>query len=180
MLNIHMYDFDIFKIRDMTSNNELVTVVSYILARENIFEDLPIDQRKFLPFLKELQRRYKNITYHNKTHAADLAQTFYYFCITGDLKTKCNLDQIEMFSYIVAGACHDVEHPGVNNIFLIESNDKNALNYNDSTVLENHHVATSFHILHNKEYNILKNFSKQDYKKVRKLMVDAILATDMA
>ena len=97
-----------------------------------------------MPFLKELQKRYKNITYHNKTHAADLAQTFYYFCITGDLKSKCNLDPLEMFSYILAGACHDVEHPGVNNIFLIESNDKIALNYNDSAVLENHHVATAF------------------------------------
>ena len=43
MTNIHMYDFDIFKVRDMTSNNELVTVVSYIFARENIFEKLPID-----------------------------------------------------------------------------------------------------------------------------------------
>ena len=150
MQNIHMYDFNIFKIRDMTNNNELVTVVSYILARENSFESLPIDTRKFLPFLKELQRRYKNITYHNKTHAADLAQTFYYFCISGDLKAKCNLDPIEMFSYTVAGACHDLEHPGVNNIYLIESNDKIALNYNDSAVLENHHVATAFQILNTK------------------------------
>lgn len=85
-----------------------------------------------------------------------------------------------MFSYIIAGACHDLEHPGVNNIFLMESKDKIALNYNDSAVLENHHVATAFHIMHDKEYNILKNFSKEDYKRVRKLMIDAILATDMA
>lgn len=85
-----------------------------------------------------------------------------------------------MFSYVLAGACHDVEHPGVSNIFLIESNDKIALNYNDSAVLENHHVATAFQILHRKDFNILKNFSKPDYKRIRKLMVDAILATDMA
>jgi cAMP-specific phosphodiesterase 4 len=49
-----------------------------------------------------------------------------------------------MFSYILAGACHDVEHPGFNNMFLIENHDKIAINYNDVSVLENHHVATSF------------------------------------
>ena len=52
-----------------------------------------------------------------------------------------------MFSYIIAGASHDVEHPGFNNIFLIESKDKIAINYNDSSVLENHHAATVFNIL---------------------------------
>ena len=50
-------------------------------------------------------------------------------------------------SYILAAACHDVDHPGVNNIFLIESSDKLAIRYNDVSVLENHHVATSFDIL---------------------------------
>jgi hypothetical protein len=39
---IHTYDFDIFKVRDLTKNNELVTVVSYIMARESIFETLPV------------------------------------------------------------------------------------------------------------------------------------------
>jgi cAMP-specific phosphodiesterase 4 len=117
---IHTYNFDIFKIKDQTLNNELVTVVSYIMARESIFDSIPVDVIKFLPFLHELQSRYKDITYHNKTHAADLAQTFYYFCTTGELKEKCKLDSLEMFSYILAAACHDVEHPGFTNIFLIE------------------------------------------------------------
>jgi cAMP-specific phosphodiesterase 4 len=49
-----------------------------------------------------------------------------------------------MMSYILAGACHDVDHPGVNNLFLIESRDKLAIRYNDVSVLENHHVAFSF------------------------------------
>jgi hypothetical protein len=54
---------------------------------------------------------------------------------------------VEMMSYILAAACHDVDHPGVNNIFLIESRDKLAIRYNDISVLENHHVATTFDVL---------------------------------
>jgi len=50
-------------------------------------------------------------------------------------------------SYIIAGACHDVGHPGVSNVFLIEKKDEIAIRYNDSMVLENFHVATTYEIL---------------------------------
>lgn len=87
-----------------------------------------------------------------------------------------------MMSYILAGACHDVDHPGVNNIFLIESRDKLAIRYNDVSVLENHHVALSFDILQseNGKYNMFENLDQETFKRVRKLMIGAILATDMS
>lgn len=83
---IETYDFNIFKMQQHTKNNELATVVCHILAKEDLFDILPIETHKFLPFMQELSSRYKDITYHNKTHAADLSQTFYYFCMTGELK----------------------------------------------------------------------------------------------
>ena len=65
-----------------------------------------------------------------------------------------------MMSYILAAACHDVDHPGVNNIYLIESRDKLAIRYNDISVLENHHVAITFDVLQseNGKYNMFENF----------------------
>lgn len=63
------------------------------------------------------------MTYHNKTHAADLAQTFYYFLTTGALRQKCDLDDLEVFSYLMAACCHDLDHPGYNNVFMIEKRD---------------------------------------------------------
>ena len=45
---------------------------------------------------------------------------------------------------IIGGACHDHEHPGVNNVYLVETRDDVAIKYNDVSVLENHHVASSF------------------------------------
>ena len=57
---------------------------------------------------------------------------------------------------IVGGACHDHEHPGFNNIYLIEAKDPIALRYNgkiyfnifvDVSVLENHHIASSFALM---------------------------------
>lgn len=34
-------------------------------------------------------------------------------------------------SYILAGACHDFDHPGFNNLYLVETKDEIALRYND-------------------------------------------------
>ena len=85
-----------------------------------------------------------------------------------------------MLAYILAAACHDLDHKGYSNVYLIETKDKLAIRYNDQSVLENHHVATAFDILSQNEYDIFAKLCKKDYKRIRKLMIGAILATDMA
>ena len=57
------------------------------------------------------------------------------------------MDSWDMMSYILAGVCHDLGHPGFNNLFLIEKRDEIAIKYNDISVLENYHVATTFDII---------------------------------
>ena len=83
-------------------------------------------------------------------------------------------------SYVLAGACHDVGHLGFNNVYLIEKRDQIAVRYNDVSVLENFHVATTFEILSEDKYDIFSKLTKDQYKQVRKTMIGAILATDMA
>lgn len=52
---------------------------------------------------------------------------------------------------ITAAATHDFEHPGFNQNYLINSKDPLAIKYNDKAVLENHHIAASFKLLHSSE-----------------------------
>ena len=87
-----------------------------------------------------------------------------------------------MMSLIIAAACHDVDHPGLTNLFLIESKHHLSTRYNDVSVLENHHVATTFGIILMEEnkYNIFDKLDTDQYKKVRKIIIEAILATDMS
>ena len=40
------------------------------------------------------------------------------------------MNDLEMMSLVVAGACHDHEHWGVNNVYLVEAKDLLALRYN--------------------------------------------------
>lgn len=94
--------------------------------------------------MERIQNGYKDVTYHNQTHAADLSQviflivfnfqTFYYFTTTCGLRDKCQMNDLEMMSLIVAGACHDHEHPGFNNVYLVESRDPIAIRYNGKLI----------------------------------------------
>lgn len=49
---------------------------------------------------------------------------------TGELNNIAGLDSLEMMSLIVAGACHDYEHPGFSNNYLIDNKDVLAIKYN--------------------------------------------------
>ena len=75
---VENFDFNIFKVQEVSKDNELVSVVCYLFAREKLFDKLPIRNDKFINFVKKVQSSYCDITYHNKTHATDLAQTFFY------------------------------------------------------------------------------------------------------
>lgn len=180
LTKIDQYNYNIFEVRDKTNGNELTTTIAQILAREKIFDNISVVNEKFVSFLVKIQSSYNNITYHNKSHGADLAQTFYYVCTTGGLKEKLDLDPWEMMSYTIAGACHDIGHPGFSNVYLIEKKDDISIRYNDISVLENFHVATAFDILKIDKYNVFSALTKDQYKRVRKIMIGAILATDMA
>ncbi|KAI9092119.1 hypothetical protein DFS34DRAFT_584116, partial [Phlyctochytrium arcticum] len=74
----------------------------------------------------------------------------------------------------------DLDHPGLNNNFLIATHNSKAILYNDRSVLENHHLATAFSIMLREETDILSSLSVEDSRKVREQIIDMVLATDMA
>ena len=49
---------------------------------------------------------------------------------------------------LMAAICHDYQHPGLNNDFLIKSHDPLALSYNDKSPLENHHASAASCIIY--------------------------------
>lgn len=65
-------------------------------------------------------------------------------------------------------------------MFEINTESERAYLHNDTAVLENHHALTTFTILRHEETNIFLNFSKEAKKLLRRSIIIAILATDMA
>ncbi|KAL8435809.1 hypothetical protein ACSSS7_002186 [Eimeria intestinalis] len=83
----------------------------------------------------------------------------------------------------LAALGHDVGHPGLNNAFLVSTNQSIALVYNDNAVLENYHAYLTFKLISANaavDGGILKGFSAAAYRHLRKQIIDLILATDMA
>ena len=125
-----------------------------------------------------MQLAYQPNPYHNFTHAFDVTHAM--FCLIDLFGVGAVLRPIDKLTLLLACICHDVAHPGVNNAFLVATESPLAMLYNDISVLENHHCATAFKIMAQSESNVLKSLKPQDRQHVRKSIIKAILATDMA
>jgi cAMP-specific phosphodiesterase 4 len=109
-------------------------------------------------------------------HAADVLQTVQVLLLS-DLALARNFKTTEIFAACIASAVHDIDHPGVNNNFLIQSQHKMAILYNDISVLEYHHASRSFEIASTAETNIFKTFTKAQCSEIRKLIIGMVVAT---
>lgn len=180
MEKLETLEFDIFEFKEKCNDRELSWISSLLLHKHSLYAGLHIPINKYLIFIDKISSGYNNVKYHNKTHAADVAQTLYYFVINGNWITLGKMDNIDILSMIVAASWHDYEHPGYNNLYLINTKDTLALRYNDISVLESHHVASSFALLKMERYNIFSKLWKDDVAGIRKRMIHMILSTDMS
>lgn len=131
----------------------------------------------FLNKIEEGYCRFKN-PYHNNLHAADVAQTVHHvLCQTGLMHW---LSDLEIFATLLAALIHDYEHTGTTNNFHVMSGSDTALLYNDRAVLENHHISAAFRVLKDDECNVLQNLSREEFRELRTLVIDMVLATDMS
>lgn len=56
----------------------------------------------------------------------------------------------------------------------LPSDSELALMYNDESVLENHHLAVGFKLLHEDNCDIFQNLSKRQRQSLRKLVIDMV------
>ena len=74
---------------------------------------------------------------------------------------------------------HDFGHKGVNNDYLIKTQDMLALRYNDRSPMENHHVSATWLLLKEERFNFLRKMPQKAVDVLRKQVIDMVLATDM-
>ncbi|OMJ67713.1 hypothetical protein SteCoe_35049 [Stentor coeruleus] len=177
----HKWDFDIFNFEIVTENQSLQIMTNHLLSLYNLYQILSFDNKKFMSFINEIQNGYhKDNFYHNATHAADVVQSFYYMLNTCQAIDICKLNDFDIGVCIISAAIHDYDHPGVNNIFLINTYHSLAIMYNDKSVLENFHVASAFKVLYEENNNFIEGVQKEDSKRFRMKCIGLVLATDFA
>ncbi|XP_028988659.1 cAMP-specific 3',5'-cyclic phosphodiesterase 4D isoform X3 [Betta splendens] len=177
--DITRWGIDIFKISEYSGNRPLTVTMYTIFQERDLLKSFKIPTDTFITFMMTLEDHYHaDVAYHNNIHAADVVQSTHVLLSTPALEAV--FTDLEILAALFASAIHDVDHPGVSNQFLINTNSELALMYNDSSVLENHHLAVGFKLLQEDNCDIFQNLSKKQRQSLRKMVIDMVLATDMS
>jgi hypothetical protein len=96
------------------------------------------------------------------------------------LNTQGHCGKLEVMACLLAAAIHDLGHRGLTNNFLVKSSDEMALRYNDQHVNEHQHICSGFSVLRRPECNFLLSLSAAQYSRLRSLIINLVLGTDMA
>ncbi|CAI5737036.1 unnamed protein product [Hyaloperonospora brassicae] len=176
--DVNSWDFDVFRVHVVSGGNALCCI-GYHLLGSTPCEALNIESDVLVNFLLEIQRGYVSANpYHNAIHAADVMQTVHFFLIQPELAPF--LRPLDRALSLIAAGVHDFMHDGFNNSFHISTASELALRYNDHAVLENYHVAQSFLVMKKSELNVFGQLAPDDFKYARDMVIQMVLATDMA
>ncbi|KAM4604834.1 3',5'-cyclic-AMP phosphodiesterase 4B-like [Polymixia lowei] len=177
--DINKWGLNIFRVAEHSHNRPLTCIMYTIFQERDLMRTFKIPTDTFVTFMLTLEEHYhSDVAYHNSLHAADVAQSTHILLSTPALDAV--FTDLEILAAIFAAAIHDVDHPGVSNQFLINTNSELALMYNDESVLENHHLAVGFKLLQEDNCDIFQNLTKKQKQTLRRMVIDMVLATDMS
>jgi GAF domain-containing protein len=149
----------------------------------NLFQSFTLLQRfqvhnyLFFTFLYHVRERYHDHPYHNWIHAVDVLQfTAYQIqrCQFADILTG-----VEIFAVFVAALVHDINHPALDNRYLIASSHRSGILYKDAgSCNEYGHCSQLIDIVSNPRSNIFHAIQGADERLLWNYIVKIILATD--
>ncbi|XP_013158325.1 cAMP-specific 3',5'-cyclic phosphodiesterase 4D isoform X5 [Falco peregrinus] len=177
--DVNKWGLQVFRVAELSGNRPLTVIMYTIFQERDLLKIFKIPVDTLITYLMTLEDHYHaDVAYHNNIHAADVVQSTHVLLSTPALEAV--FTDLEILAAIFASAIHDVDHPGVSNQFLINTNSELALMYNDSSVLENHHLAVGFKLLQEENCDIFQNLTKKQRQSLRKMVIDIVLATDMS
>ncbi|XP_015096523.2 3',5'-cyclic-AMP phosphodiesterase 4A isoform X1 [Vicugna pacos] len=177
--NLNKWGLNIFCVSDYARGRSLSCIMYTIFQERDLLKKFRIPVDTMVTYMLTLEDHYHpDVAYHNSLHAADVLQSTHVLLATPALDAV--FTDLEILAALFAAAIHDVDHPGVSNQFLINTNSELALMYNDESVLENHHLAVGFKLLQEDNCDIFQNLSKRQRQSLRKMVIDMVLATDMS
>ena len=159
------------------SEDQYVVGIESMFHASGVLGQFKVSNSVLRNFLLSVKQNYRNNTYHNFRHAFDVTQMAFALCAnTVQGKT---LQPLEKFSLMITAVCHDMDHGGKSNDFLINTSSPLALLYNGRGVNENHHCCCTFKLMRDAKLNMLGGLSGQEKRDARKMMISLFLATDM-
>ncbi|XP_074603272.1 uncharacterized protein LOC141856748 [Brevipalpus obovatus] len=175
--NAANWSFNTFTLNTMTGGHCLSSLLIYLFQKYDFIRIFNLDILNVRRCFRLLEEGYHDTNpYHNSIHAADVAQAMH--CAIQEDKIGPFLTPMEKMCALLAAVAHDLDHPGVNQQFLISTRSHLASLYNNFSVLESHHWRSAISCL--KESGIFSHFTPSQWQTVRHLLKSLIMATDIS
>lgn len=168
---------DVVEINRATEGHALYFIAMAVLERHNLINACRIDRATLSAFLLRIERKYGSNEYHNSMHGCDVMLHTHLFLTRFGYASR--LSHVQLLAAFIGALIHDFNHPGTTNAHETKMQSLLALTYSDQSVLERHHLASAFAVLKTKGYDILSGLSLEDYRIVRTLIIEFVLATDL-
>ena len=162
----------------MRTKLELVDYVDGLFQQEGSAARLGVDPDCLSAFIRKVSRHYRENPYHNFHHAVDTVNTVGWMISRPVLAAR--LPTHYRFLLMLTALIHDVEHPGNNNQWEVQTQSALAQRYENVAVLEKHSYAVTLKIMADPAYDLLLPFGRAKAESWLRLVEEVVLATDFA
>jgi len=183
---IEGWRLDAFVLSESCAGKPLAALGTFSLEYLGLVEYFSIDRRKASAYFARIEEGYDEaLPYHNRRHAASVVHS-----LVGLLRNTalakhvapalgCS-EQLVALACVLAAAVHDFEHLGLTNDFLIRCSHERAREQGGQHVNEKHHVSAALSLLERPELDFTHSMPHADIHRLRSLMFELVLGTDMA
>ncbi len=123
------WQFDAYALEEASKGHPLSVLAFWLIRNSGCMEYASMDGMTLARFLRKIESGYKNNSYHNSRHAADVLQSLHMIMHQGGL-VPGYVDQLTMLGCYLAAVVHDYEHVGRSNDYLVSTTDALAVRYN--------------------------------------------------
>ncbi|KAF9977082.1 hypothetical protein BGZ73_007054 [Actinomortierella ambigua] len=166
---------------------EIYGILLGMFIKLGLLECLDITAGELLDFIIDVDCGYMATYYHSFYHAADVTAVLFHFL--DNLSASQYLSKVDMVVLLLAGLCHDIGHPGLNNLFQVNAETELYKQFGEASVLEKYSCSLAMDLC--TKHDIFRNVHKStgatlpeghqpSDASMREAMVKAIMATDMS
>ncbi|GAB1606418.1 cAMP-specific 3',5'-cyclic phosphodiesterase 7B-like [Argonauta hians] len=176
LCTVDSWSFDIFNFDKLIAGKSLFHLALHLFQDYGFLDIFNIDTIKLMHCLNLIEEGYHDSNpYHNSLHAADVTQAMH--CYLKEEQLYDSVLPMEAMAALFASMMHDLDHPGVNQTYLIATTNVLASLYQNSSVLENHHWRSAIGVLH--ESGVFNHFDAHQWGLLEWQLKSLILATDI-
>ncbi|XP_076249464.1 uncharacterized protein LOC143188861 isoform X2 [Calliopsis andreniformis] len=168
--------FNAFTLETVTGGRSLPVLCVHLFHWYGLLQHFNLDVVTVWKLFAFIEEGYHSTNpYHNSIHATDVTQAMH--CFLQEEKIRTHLTNLEIMASLIAAVTHDLDHPGVNQPFLVATSNHLAALYQNTSVLENHHWRSAIGCL--LESGVSDQLPASVRPELQRHISSLILATDI-